>query len=207
MLVRFSELNPTKAYHLMMQTITPRPIAWVLTANEAHDDKALDYNLAPFSYFAPVCSNPPTLIVSLSQKPSGEEKDTYVNILREKGCVVHIASVENLAALNQSSATLDYGDSEITQGELSLSAVEGQALPRLTDAPVAYYCTLQQVVDLPPDQQHVVFLEIQEVWLNDDIVTTEPRLAVNAQALNPLSRLGGGHYGSLGELFDMARPK
>ena len=65
-----STLAPIQIYHLMTQTVIPRPIAWVLT-----ESGEADYNLAPFSYFTPVSSNPPLLMFSVGKKPTGEIKD------------------------------------------------------------------------------------------------------------------------------------
>ncbi|WP_265573246.1 flavin reductase family protein [Venatoribacter cucullus] len=208
MQIAVKDLDPVQNYHLLIQTVLPRPIAWILTANvnEASDGRAGAFNLAPYSFFAPVCAEPPTLVVSIGKKPAGPEKDTYVNLQRDGRCVVHIASVDDLPALNDSSATLDYGVSEIERQGLALCAEPGWSLPRLQQAPVAFLCRYQQQVDIGPQAQHLVFLEVEQVWLNDDIATTGPRLQVDAAALNPLARLGGSEYASLGELMKRPRP-
>ncbi len=77
--LQLSSISPTQIYHLMTQTIIPRPIAWVLTDSGEHN-----YNLAPFSYFTPVASNPPLLMFSVGKKPSGETKDTTRNVIANK---------------------------------------------------------------------------------------------------------------------------
>ncbi|MGB5601879.1 MAG: flavin reductase family protein, partial [Gammaproteobacteria bacterium] len=46
MILDLSTLKPAQVYFHMIQTLIPRPIAWVLS--EIEPDK---YNLAPFSYF------------------------------------------------------------------------------------------------------------------------------------------------------------
>lgn len=202
--LRFADLNPVESYHLLIQTVLPRPIAWILSAN----DDGSSYNLAPFSFFAPVCANPPTFVVSVGKKPGGGEKDTFTNLARDGRCVLHIASVEQLQALNASSATLAYGDSEVERSGLALEAFAGSELPRLSQVPVAFVCTLQQQVDVGPGGQHVLFLQAEAAYLADDIVLSkEPRLQVGAAELNPLARLGGSEYAALGELFNLPRPE
>ena len=47
-------------HKIMIGSIVPRPIAFVSTKS---NDGIL--NLAPFSYFNGVCSNPPTIMLSL----------------------------------------------------------------------------------------------------------------------------------------------
>lgn len=197
-------LNPTECYHLLIQTVLPRPIAWILTANDAGSAGA--FNLAPYSFFAPVCANPPTFAVSIGHKPSGDEKDTFVNLLREGRCVVHIASADDLTALNNSSATLDYGVSEVDQQQLVLVQDDGMTLPRLQQAPVTFYCRLQQRLDIGPEAQHVVFLEVEQVWLRDTLASTGDRLKISSAELNPLARLGGSEYATLGEIISQPRP-
>ena len=91
---------PSERYHLLTQAVIPRPVAWILTA----DEKGLT-NLAPFSFFAPVCSDPATFVVSVGHKPDGNEKDTYNNLRTTGVCVVHIAAADQVEVLNQSSAT------------------------------------------------------------------------------------------------------
>lgn len=199
------ELNPTQNYHLLIQSIIPRPIAWILTANDA---SAGGFNLAPFSFFTPVCSNPPTFVVSMGKKPSGEQKDTFVNLQRDGRCVVHIAALEQIEALNSSSATLAYGDSEIDQLGLELLAQGDTELPRLKETPIAFNCRFSQCVDVGANNQHVVFLEADSVVVSDDVVAaTDPRLVIAADKLNPLSRLGGADYAALGELIKLPRPE
>ena len=87
MQLNFSDFSANQRYHLMTQTIIPRPIAWVLT-----DSGDASYNLAPFSYFTAVSSKPALLMISVGKKPNGDNKDTLTNILKNKKMVIHIAS-------------------------------------------------------------------------------------------------------------------
>ncbi len=95
--IQFSDKTPVERYHLLVQSVIPRPIAWILTAEE---DGGL--NLAPYSLFAPVCSAPPTLVVSIGQKSAGTEKDSYRNLKRSGWCVVNIADASQVDSLNMS---------------------------------------------------------------------------------------------------------
>jgi len=52
--IDMSTLSPAQAYAMMTQTVIPRPIAWILTGNSDNT-----YNLAPFSYFNALASDPP----------------------------------------------------------------------------------------------------------------------------------------------------
>src|SRR3989344_4559272 len=61
-----SEIPSAQAYHLMIQTIIPRPIAWALTVNLNQT-----FNLAPFSFFNGIAGNPPAVMMSIGYKQNG----------------------------------------------------------------------------------------------------------------------------------------
>jgi flavin reductase (DIM6/NTAB) family NADH-FMN oxidoreductase RutF len=84
-----AQLSTSNAYALMIRAITPRPIAWVSTLSPSGVP-----NLAQFSYFAGVGSNPPTLMVSIANRPSGEKKDTLRNIEATGEFVVNIVPLK-----------------------------------------------------------------------------------------------------------------
>ena len=107
--IDLSSLNSRRVYHLMTQTIIPRPIAWVLSINE---DKS--HNLAPFSYFNAVCSDPPLMMLSMGKKPDGSSKDTVTNLQVGAECIVHIAHAAQAEVVTQTAASIAYGDSEVT---------------------------------------------------------------------------------------------
>src|SRR5215203_1870980 len=75
MLLDFSALPPREVYGWMISTILPRPIAWVSTISA--DGKT---NLAPFSFFQGVTSNPPTLMFVPVNTRDGSKKDTVRNL-------------------------------------------------------------------------------------------------------------------------------
>ncbi len=208
MIIDFTDLTPPQAYHLMTQTIVPRPIAWVLTENEPA--KGQDrYNLAPFSYFSSVASNPPTLMISIGLQPDGSTKDTLVNIQRTGELVIHIASAEHVEALNQSAASLPYGESELSASSLTTTPMDGSTLPRLSETKIAFSCTLDHVHLIGKAPQSLVFAQVKSAYISDDIVhidETKGRTLVDTADLNPLARLGGNNYAFLGEYLSRKRP-
>lgn len=189
----------------MTQTILPRPIAWILS--ESHDQSL---NLAPFSYFNAVSSNPPLVMVSMGAKPStGGYKDSLTNILKKGHCVVHIGSMADLDAMNGSAEDLDYGESEVTKLGLKTTPFDGCPLPRISSAPIAMDCRLHSHQLMGHDNQNLVFLEITQIYYHDDIVKhqTEPfRLTVDAMKTDPFCRLGAGEYANLGSIHRRSRP-
>ena len=76
MILSFEDLSPNEVYYTLIQSIVPRPIAWVLSENAN-----LTHNLAPFSYFNGVSSNPPLVSISVGRRIDGSQKDTWHGIL------------------------------------------------------------------------------------------------------------------------------
>ncbi|MGB3918212.1 flavin reductase family protein [Thiothrix litoralis] len=197
MYLDFSRMSSSDIYFAMTQTIVPRPIAWVLSENE---DGSL--NLAPFSYFAAVNSDPPLLSLSVGSKPDGALKDTRRNIQARKQFVVHIAHTEMLESLNASAASLPEGASEIEMLGLETVAFEGFSLPRLKDCRVAFACELYSEVPLGDGSYALLLGKIKALYAADSIASINEagRLNVDAAAFQPIGRLGAGEYAYFGEV-------
>lgn len=203
MLIDPLTMSTSQVYFTMTQTVIPRPVAWVLTENENKS-----YNLAPYSYFNAVCSDPPLLMFSVGAQPDGSHKDTLNNVQARGKMVIHIASCDQLFELNQTSATLPPGVSEVDANNLALSAVAGFDLPRLSDCKVAFMCSRYKIDAIGDGQQRLVFAQIQFIYADDSCTETTQsgRLKVNSDRIEPLSRLGASRYASFGEVLEAKRP-
>lgn len=188
----FNELKRADRYALMTATIIPRPIAVVSTLNENGS-----INLAPFSYFNAVSSDPPCLMFSVTTKrgPNSTfiKKDTLLNIERTKEFVVHISSAEHLDIVEKASQDLAYNVSELeTINSLlpePLQVVPSQfvSVPRVSLFKVAYECKLETFVELGANT--VVFGRILGVHCNKVLASSTETFEVDPFKLNPLARL------------------
>jgi flavin reductase (DIM6/NTAB) family NADH-FMN oxidoreductase RutF len=187
----------------MTQTLIPRPIAWVLSENA---DGGL--NLAPFSYFNAVCSDPPLIMVSVGKKPDGSFKDTRVNIEQRGHFVVHIPRRDQVELVSASSATLDAGDSEVVRLGLETRPFQGFGLPRLADCAVAYACEAWEIHELGDLPQSLILGRVRRLYLDDRLAGRDEkgRLRVDAARLDPLGRLGPDQYLVGGEVIRVKRP-
>lgn len=202
MRIELDQLSGKDIYGLMIQTIIPRPIAWVLS-----DNGNGAFNLAPFSYFNGVTSKPPTLSLSIGRKRDRSKKDTWRNIEDRSHFVVHIASVEMAEAVSATAASLEFGESEVTQNKLELVDEDNWSLPRLKAARIALLCERHQIIEIGEGPQGLVIGEIKSAWFADEIAATGDAIPdIDAKALNPLARLGGNDYSSLDQVFTVARP-
>jgi flavin reductase (DIM6/NTAB) family NADH-FMN oxidoreductase RutF len=203
MYLNLEELSPNQVYFSMIQTLIPRPIAWALSENA---DGGL--NLAPFSYFNAVCSNPPLVMLSIGRKPDGGPKDTRVNIEQRSHFVIHIAHRELAKEVTESSATLDYGDSEVMRLGLETVPFEGFALPRLAACRVAYACERYEIREIGEARQSLVPGLVKAIYVDDDAVVTDAkgRTRYDATRLDPLGRLGGSEYSTMEGIVSIPRP-
>lgn len=204
MILDLSALKPAQVYFHMIQTLIPRPIAWVLS--EIGQNR---FNLAPFSYFNAVCSDPPLVMLSVGKKPDGSFKDTRINIEQRRDFVVHIAHREMLEDLNHSSATLAADISELDQLGIETTAFEGSRLPRIEACRIAYACECHEIHELGSTPQSIIYGRVKHIYIDDDITSTSEkgRLKVHADKLAPIARLGADEYMSFGDVIRLARPE
>ncbi|MCP4807336.1 MAG: flavin reductase family protein [Proteobacteria bacterium] len=189
MRIEAASLDKRATYFLMTSFLIPRPIAWVGTRSEDGHD-----NLAPFSYFMGVSSDPPLIAISVARGRRGALKDTCVNLLARRDCTVSIVSASELGPMHATAAPLPREASEFESAELV--AVDGVAVdaPRPERARVAMECRLHTATDL--GSTHLLVLEVVAYEIGVELV--DGRVPVDA--LEPVARLGG-EYALLGELL------
>jgi flavin reductase (DIM6/NTAB) family NADH-FMN oxidoreductase RutF len=208
MLLEPSAFPPAGVYHLLTQTVIPRPIAWVMTDNGTGEG-VHRYNLAPFSFFNAVSAEPPTLMFAVSHKRDGSKKDTWANVEQRPRCVVHISGVADMGRVIDSSAELPHGVSELARQAYALVPTYEGYPPRIEGAPVAFFCELTSIYPIGAGETVVVFCEIKHIYIEDAAVTVDKgRVRVSPEALQPLARLGDAFYTGLSSpLLKAERPK
>lgn len=204
MIIDFAKLSANHIYHCLTQTLIPRPIAWVLTENPSGD-----FNLAPFSYFTAICSDPPLIMLSVGQKPDGNLKDTRVNVEARGHFVVHLVHRELAADMAETSRSLPFGDSELANVGLTLTQFEGFTLPRLAASRVAMACRVYEIQEIGLNRQALIFGEVKHLFIDDAAVSLdeEERLKVDGRVLDPVGRLGTDEYTTFGNILNIPRPK
>ncbi len=182
--------------------VMPRPIGWISTI-----DGAGRANLAPYSYFNAVSSEPPYVMFAPNSAAPGKDKDSYLNLLEVPEFVAHVVSGANGTAMNASSAPLPRGSSEFEHCGIATLPSRLVRPPRVATALAALECRVFRIVDLPrtPDgrDNHVVIGEVLAIHLDDSLIVDG---LVDERRLEPLTRLGYMNYGTLGEVFAMQRP-
>jgi flavin reductase (DIM6/NTAB) family NADH-FMN oxidoreductase RutF len=188
-------LAPRERYRLLIGCIVPRPIAFVSTLSP--DGRP---NLAPFSFFNGVGSDPLTVLFCPANRPDGGEKDTLRNCkpIAEGGTGEFVvnAAVEGYAReISASAEELPYGESEFELTGLAPAPSLRVRPPRVARAPWAFECRTVQVVRTNPGRPaggNIVIGEVVRIHL-DETVANE-RLHVDPVRLAAVGRMGGLGY-------------
>jgi len=179
-------------YKLMAQTILPRPIAWVVT----EDDGII--NIAPFSYFIGLSSEPATVLISVGHKPDGTPKDTLANIRKNKKCTICMVEEENLEKMHFTSKGLDKDKSEAEVFNIPTKNLIDGYPPIIEGVPSAYFCTFNQEINLGDSLTIPIVLNVKEIFVDDRIITNKERLTIS---FKPVARIGKS-YAFLGDEVD-----
>ncbi|MFZ4846772.1 flavin reductase family protein [Enterococcus casseliflavus] len=194
------DLTQRENYKLLIGSIIPRPVAVVSTQSA---DGIV--NIAPFSFFNIVSSEPVILSLAIQRK-EGELKDTARNLLATKEAVVHILDQTNVQEANKTAALLPADQSELTVSGFTTTASKTIAVPGLKEASVRLETILHQHVPIKKDQQTTVDLLLLEVvgyQIAEDVYQDGK---IDPRALQAVSRLAGNSYATIGEIFDIKRP-
>jgi flavin reductase (DIM6/NTAB) family NADH-FMN oxidoreductase RutF len=200
MIINPTDLNNKDRYKLIIGSIVPRPIAWVSSM-----DKNGRLNLAPFSYFTAVATDPMTLLFCPGWSDLREQmKDTLYNIRQVPEFVINITNEDTAAAMNLSATEFEAGVNEFDWAGVTPAASETISVPRVAEAPIAFECKLQQIVVIKegPGGGAAVFGAVQSIYVRDDVVENGRILP---EVLQPIGRLAGNTYTHVNNLFTMQR--
>lgn len=186
-----ADLDPQQTYKLLTGLVVPRPIAWVCTQSEAGV-----LNVAPFSAFTFVSTKPPMVGVNIGRK-AGVLKDTGNNILARGEYVVHIADASLLQAVHESAEEHPPEVSEVALLGLETVPSDLIAVPRLAAAPVAMECRLHQSIAFGATGSQFMVGEVLAFHVREGLAID---YKVDSLALNPICRLGGPNYATIGEV-------
>jgi len=176
-------------YKLMAQTILPRPIAWVVTEDEGV------INIAPFSYFIGLSSEPASVLISVGHKSDGTPKDTLANIRKNRKCTICMVEEKDLEKMHFSSKALDRDESEAEVFNISTKTLVDGYPPMIEGVPSAYFCDLNQEIDLGGGSTVPIILNVQKIFVDDRIISDKERLTIS---FKPVARIGKS-YAFLGD--------
>ncbi|MFN8614432.1 MAG: flavin reductase family protein [Vampirovibrionales bacterium] len=198
-----SELSQKDKYKLLIGCVVPRPIAFVSTVSRAGLP-----NVAPFSFFNGVSSEPPCLMFSVTYRGSdGQKKDTLRNIEETGEFVVNVVTESIVAQANQASAEYPADVNEFEATGLTMVPSQKIIAPRVAESPINLECELYKLVPVGPGgagSATIVIGEIVAYHLREDVYHNG---RIDLEALQPVSRLAGSFYAPVHDAFEIQRPQ
>ena len=197
------ETNKTDAsvlYKLLTGIIIPRPIGWISTI----DGNGIS-NLAPFSYFNMVSSDPPCVMFS-TRRDNNKNKDTLNNVLQNGQFVVNLVTLDVVEQMN---ATSEAVDAIVDEFELAnLTPIDSTSVKpkRVKESPIHLECEMIHHYFIDNNEGGgacIVIGKIKTIHIDDAILMENNR--INLEVYKPVARLAGSSYSTLGELFSIKR--
>ena len=194
------DLDTADRYKLTTGLIVPRPIGWI--GSRSTDGVP---NLAPYSFFNAVATNPPVLLFSTGVF-DGIIKDSLQNI-RDTGVFTASLVDHDLAvAMNDSSATLDPDVDEFEKTGLTAANFGQVDAPGVEEAKAVVECEASREVEFGDKDglHHVItFGEVIAFHIDSQVLDGT---RIDPVRLDALGRLAGMDYTTTRDQFRLDRP-
>lgn len=178
--------------------VAPRPIGWISSLDE--DGRR---NLAPYSFFNLLSSDPPLVAFS-----STGRKDSMTNAEAVREFVVNLATRPLAERMNRTSAPVRAGIDEFDLAGLIAAPSRIVRPPRVAECPAAMECVVTQVIDLVDTggvssgrwlvAGEVVGVHIDDRYLRDGFF--------DMPAARTIARCGYRDYTEVTDIFSMEPP-
>lgn len=199
MIVKLADLSHRERYAWMIASIIPRPIAWISTLSS---DGVR--NLAPFSFFNGICSDPPTVSIAIGRKRGGVRKDTLTNIEETGELVINIVPERLTEAMVASSGEYPSDVDEFEVAGVTAADSTDVRVPRVAEAELSFEAMLDRIIEVGEQPTALVLATLLTIHCSDAILDDDH--LPDASKLSPVSRLGGQDYATLGTFVRIARP-
>lgn len=194
-----AKLAPRDGYKILTSTIVPRPIAWIVSADEQGR-----LNAAPFSFFNLFSDDPPIVCVGITGRAGGQ-KDTAANIRARQEFVINLVPEGLAQHMNVTSAEYAPEVDELAQAGLSVLPSTTVSVPRIAQSPGALECVPVNYMDLGQGRV-IIAARVQGVHVSDDAVLDPAKCYIDTPALKLVARMHGrDEYARTSDLFTMER--
>ena len=203
MIIDPSELSVKDNYKLLIGSVLPRPIALVSTISKSGIP-----NLAPFSFFTAITSKPPTVCFAPALKGAGSiKKDTLANIEETGEFVVNVVSESIAVQMNETAGDFPPEVDEFEHADLTPEPSQIVQVPRVKESPINMECRLYKIIyigDSAPGSGALVIGEIVCYHVEESLFSDGK---IDTAKLQPVGRLAGMEYTTLGKRFILERAK
>lgn len=136
-----SEISVPEVQRLLQGGVGPRPIALVSTIS-----KSGVRNLSPFSFFNVFGANPPIIAFSPSRRGKDASlKDTYLNLVETKECVVNAVTYSMVEQVSLASTEYEFGVDEFIKTGLTPIDSDLVKPKRVKESPFQMECKVLEI--------------------------------------------------------------
>ncbi|PKL78085.1 MAG: flavin reductase family protein [Candidatus Melainabacteria bacterium HGW-Melainabacteria-1] len=191
-----------EAYARLTEIVQPRPIALVSSL-----DPEFGPNLAPFSFFMVVSSNP--LYIAFSPQiagRTGSKKDTLLNIERHPEFVVATVTEAIAERVNAASTPLPHGESEFDFTGLTPLPAQRVKAFCVKESPVNLECSLVEIRSYghAPGAGNLIVAQVELMHIDESVL--DPAGRVDPALLQTVARMGGEDWCRSRDRFSFPRP-
>ncbi|KAJ0414155.1 hypothetical protein BJY00DRAFT_295636 [Aspergillus carlsbadensis] len=183
--------------------VVPRPIGWISTKSPTGES-----NLAPYSQFANLTFDPPTIMFSANQTADGSRKDTVRNIEATGHFAWNLATYPLREAVNITAEQVPYGVDEFERANLTKEAATLVDVDMVKESPVKFECVYQSTMRLPGNPPmgtaDIIIGRVVGIHVHDGVIDDRGR--INVARTQPIARLGYYEYAVIRETFEMVIP-
>lgn len=191
----FADTESRDRYKLLSGLVVPRPIGWIGTRRPDGTN-----NLAPFSFFNVVSTNPPVVLFSAGSHRD-RPKDSASLAEKRGEFTVNIVSEDVVGAMTVTSGSFSAGDDEFAIA--GLTPVEGSrvAAPLVAESPANLECEVNQIIDLSETgRTRVVVGDVLAVHVEESVLDGT---RVDHDVLRAVGRMAGSTYVSTRDRFEV----
>lgn len=200
-----AEMPIPKLHQYILGSVSPRPISFASTLDEAGNP-----NLAPFSFFTAVGSNPPMVIFSPAR--SGRDnttKHTLDNVEATREVVINIVNFPIVEQMSLASSPYPKGVNEFIKSGLTPIPSEKVKPFRVKESIVSMECIVRDVIHTGDKggAGNIVLCEIVLIHIDDNILDSDGRM--DPYKMDLVARMGGEYYARIipESIFVLPQPK
>lgn len=195
----FTKIPYEQAYKLVVASVVPRPVAWVVS-----QDRDGVLNAAPYSFFNAFSDNPVVVAIGCGPKPTKGIKDTLYNIESTGEFVVNLVSAPLAEAMNVTAVDFDPSVNEIAEAGLTTAPSTHLKVPRIAESPVALECKIFQFV--PVGHHTIVLGRVVALHVADDCVLDAEKFYLDTPKMELVGRMHGrGWYARTTDRVEIPR--
>ena len=200
-----TDLTPAQWHPFLVGAVAPRPVAFVSTI-----DAEGRVNLSPYSFFNAFSSNPPILVFSPANRVrDNTQKHTLQNVREVPEVVINMCDFALVEQMSLASTEYDRGVNEFTKAGLTELASELVRPPRVAEAPAAFECVVEQIIELGQNNGagNLIICRVVRAHFRTGILLPNAT-GIDPFKLDAVARLGGDWYcrASGAGLFEVAKP-